>query len=50
MATKARNRLDESESVPAPAELGYRVCRAGNRLSRHVEHPVDVEQNARHGA
>ena len=41
---------DEPEQVARVAELCDGFGRPGNRLSRDVEHAVDVQQNAGHGA
>ena len=41
---------DEAERVARAAELVDRLGSARDRLPRDVEHAVDVEQNARHGA
>ena len=41
---------DESQRVPGATELRDGIRGAGNRLPGDVQHAVDVEQNARHGA
>src|SRR4029078_79596 len=41
---------DEAEGVRGRAERRHRLRRAGDRLTGDVQHPVDVEENARHGA
>ena len=49
---RARHRgrvRDEADAVPGVAQAAHRVDRAGDRLTRNVQHPVHVEQNRRHG-